>query len=262
MKGSLEEILREMSARTPIESDEALEAALEEIIKAEEARGITEENASLVGEATELLLSIRGDDTAALDEHSAEVLSDFCETGRSKRSGRDPFAGFSRAARRVAVFSVAILSALTLTLMLNGEARAAVRSLTRWFSSLAVIDFSHSEETSKGDVPDIGANVIPEGFVLETESRKDGESLYVYRNSRGDSVIIEVIVGEPSVIVHRTEEHEYEEMSLGDVTAYSFYSDEEGSGSILFGDKDHVIMVSGSVEYDVLLSIASKICGE
>ena len=111
-------------------------------------------------------------------------------------------------------------------------------------------------------MPDIGANVIPDGFVLETESRKDGESLYVYRNSRGDSVIIEVIVGEPSVIVHRTEEHEYEEMSLGDVTAYSFYSDEEGSGSILFGDKDHVIMVSGSVEYDVLLSIASKICGE
>lgn len=261
---TLEERLSEVDARSSIKDDRELARVLEDIISEEEANGITEENVDIVAEATEMLLSLRGIDKSETEKHASELLDSFTVERKKQTRFTEKSVRFTGTLRRAAVFALAVLSALTLTVTLNEDVRATVQNkFISWISGIAVIDFSDSED--KGTVRDtsieIDESVIPEGFEKTAEIRKDDEVFYRYRHPDGDFVIIEVIMSEPAVVIHRSEEHRYSEIYLGSYEAYSFYNEEEHSGSILYGDNDRTVIISGNTDYETLLSVARGLIG-
>ncbi len=268
MSNKLEMRLKEMETVFPITNDRELASALRLIINEESAK-IGKDNVDLISEASELLLNIGGVTENEIESSSSALLSDFLSKSETRTSRKAVKPGFKfTAMRKVAMFAVVTLTAVTLLVTLNGNVRAAVKNtFVSWMRELAIIDFSDGDaattekETPQANLSEkyyIKANEVPDGYTFDVKNTDGDSTLYTYKNG-SDFVVVEIIPTDPAGVIHSTEKHQYSEIYIGKTEVYMFYNEDERNGSIVFGNRNVTVIVGGVADRDVLIDFAKEI---
>ncbi len=163
MKSRLEEKLAAYEANaTPITNDEELLCALDAIIAEQETLPPEEKDASLISEAVDAALTLRGEDTRELEEYSRELAAKHLASKRRKRTSSPTLLSLGRR-------GIAVAAALAVLLVTSALGFAAGYD---WFVGVLEEEpdiEGHGNSTEYGTYDDLAKDFNIDGFLLPAE---------------------------------------------------------------------------------------------
>ena len=184
--------------------------------------------------------------------------------------------------QRASVIVLVMIAAFTAILATSPAIRASVGdNVTSWFADHMVIDFtkdpvppvpekeseqpadSETEaedetETETATVESLKIGYIPDGFEMISEEEKNSVRNYMYASETG-YLVINISTPESSSISVDTQMSDYEELMIDGRKTYLIYNSAEQMGTIVTGNDNYVISVTGIIEKDSLIEIFKNI---
>lgn len=181
--------------------------------------------------------------------------------------------------KRIALVLVTTATVLAGILMLHEDVRAAVvNAFITWYDTYIQIDFSKiPEDTAQIDgttdtVPadkepeadtetqepveniyDLAVGYIPSGFKSVYTIEDNYTREYSYDDEDGNSLLIGIYDSKGTEVgVSNDDNYEYEKLLINNRETYVAYNEQEGIGSVSFGNDVYCVLISGASITDVL----------
>lgn len=164
--------------------------------------------------------------------------------------------------RRAAIIALVCFSALAGGMLTSQDVRAVLKAtILEWFDKYITLDFTESVDNINfpTDVNEVHYEYIPEGYSLRYKIDDPECKMYIYSNSDGMDLIIDIFNPAFSSQSVDNEHHEYEDIVINNRHVHFFYDEREHSGIAVVGNNDCVSSVQGYLSKDELIKIVENI---
>ncbi len=178
--------------------------------------------------------------------------------------------------KRIAVIILAVISVSFVILLTHDGVRAAISdAVVTWYDKYLSIEFSKATESTETKKPSESATeavtevesftelklgYIPSGYELTSISEDEYFKEHIYLTETGEYLIIGFYSSKSNTFFADVEHMEYEETVINGYKAFRFFSEEETTGIITFGNSKFNVIVSSSVlPADELMRVAQTI---
>ncbi len=162
--------------------------------------------------------------------------------------------------KRCAVIALVLASVSAAVLASSVEVRAAVKEFFEtWFGKIAEIFYSQEvTEESQGDIYLYDVTYIPAGYELSYKEESDAVRKYAYTNGE-KRLTLEIALTDKATVSLDSDVSKYEEVWLGEHSAYVISEKGGENCAVIFGDKDITVYAGGELDREELIRIAKGI---
>ncbi|MCL2051542.1 MAG: DUF4367 domain-containing protein [Lachnospiraceae bacterium] len=161
--------------------------------------------------------------------------------------------------RQAAIILIAIATLLFGTLLINSEARAAIKNvIIEWYDKFTSFSFvTTSSQTSHAN---LYPSYLPEGFFEESAEIYDNFTFIIYMNGDNERIIFVNSTGSSINIYIDNEHHLFEDHIINGHTAYLAKStDPDFDNAVIVTTGEYVIEVWSPLSLDVIIKVAESV---
>ncbi len=161
-------------------------------------------------------------------------------------------------AKRVAIIILAIVISFTATTFgVKAIRESVIEFITETFEKFTKITVQNDEPNTQALLVKTSPQYIPEGYVLEKETKSDALYRIIYSNL--DNITIDYIQQIDFGIVNNvnTEEVEYAKIKINSLEGIKYIKN--GINTVVFADKIYMYTIYGQVPFDELIKMAESI---